>query len=87
MRATMLRLALQLASDTTLAKNGCTLIMTDASQLERTGQTLAGVYMIECGRHAQNMFRACPIMITHMYTATTTLLNMPIFLDRSGLPG
>ncbi|KAI6106434.1 hypothetical protein EDD16DRAFT_1629011 [Pisolithus croceorrhizus] len=47
----------QLASDTTTAKDGCTLIMTEALQIRRTaGQTLAREHMLEYGRHAQNMF-------------------------------
>ncbi|KAI6102667.1 hypothetical protein EDD16DRAFT_1645526 [Pisolithus croceorrhizus] len=47
----------QLASDTAAAKNGCTLIVTEALQIRMTaGQTLAGERRLECGRHAQNMF-------------------------------
>ncbi|KAI6042421.1 hypothetical protein EDC04DRAFT_2660873 [Pisolithus marmoratus] len=63
MLTTMPDLVLQLASDTTLAKDGCTLSVTNTPHLKgRTGQTLAGEHMIECGRDVQNILTACPNM-------------------------
>ncbi|KAI6094794.1 hypothetical protein EDD16DRAFT_1682701 [Pisolithus croceorrhizus] len=87
MPTTMLGLALQLASDVALAKDGCTLFVMNAPQLKgRTGQPLAGRHMIECGRRVQYMLRVCPTVKVCTLTSTMTAsLNTPTFPDPSGL--